>query len=94
MASGAAAQKSSTSILTNHIMILCTTALIYILLSTDLTRNADGGIIGSPDHTNIFGEIISQTTPELSTMSLQDIKNNLLSFCRCLTCVTVAATQL
>ena len=73
MASGAAAQKSSTSMLSNHVMVLCTCALIFIVIGAELTKNADGGIIGSADQINILGEIVSHTIPELGVMSLQDI---------------------
>ena len=37
MASGAAAQKSSTSMLSNHVMVLCTCALIFIVIGVELT---------------------------------------------------------
>ena len=37
MASGAATQKSSTSMLSNHVMIICSVALIFIGIGSDLT---------------------------------------------------------
>ena len=37
MASGAASQKSSTSMLSNHVMVLCTCALIFIVIGAELT---------------------------------------------------------
>ena len=46
MATGAANRKNSASILTNHLMIICSCGLIFFMISADIISDAHGGLIG------------------------------------------------
>ena len=48
MASGAAHGKNTSSILTNHLVIICSTAMVFFLISSDLISNSSGGLVGTP----------------------------------------------
>lgn len=92
MASGAAHEKNASSILTNHLIVICVTATIFGLVSSDLIHDAAGGLIGTP-----FAESLTikvQEIEELNKPALQNLSDQLFIFIRCLTCVTIAATQL
>ena len=48
MASGAANQKNSASILTNHLMLICTCGVVYFCISSEIISEANGGLVGEP----------------------------------------------
>ena len=48
MASGAAHGKNTSSILTNHLVIICSTAMVFFLISSDLISDSGGGLVGKP----------------------------------------------
>ena len=47
MAPGAAHAKSSSSILTNHLIIISTVSVTFLLVSSDLIFNSEGGVVGT-----------------------------------------------
>ena len=47
MASGSAVKKNQSSILTNHLLVICACTLMFILISSELSMNANGGLIGT-----------------------------------------------
>ena len=47
MASGASVKKNSASILTNHLLIICVCTLMFIFVSSELSLNAKGGLVGT-----------------------------------------------
>lgn len=92
MASGAAHQKNNSSILTNHLVIICSTAMIFLLVSSDLISNSDGGFVGVPYTSSLTIKV--QEIEEINEPALKYLSNQLFMYIRCLTCVTIAATQL
>ena len=46
MASGAANRKNSASILTNHLIIICSCGIMFFMISADIISDAHGGLIG------------------------------------------------
>ena len=92
MASGAAHGKNSSSILTNHLVIICSTAMVFFLISSDLTSNSGGGLVGTPQRSELTIKV--QDFEELNEPALRQLSDQLFIYIRCLTCVTIAATQL
>ena len=56
MASGAAASKNASTVLTNHGLIICSTSLVFLLVSCNLTQDARGGLSGTPFETTQMSE--------------------------------------
>ena len=92
MASGAAHEKNAASILTNHLVIICATAMVFMLVSSDLVQNAGGGLVGTPFDSDLTIQV--QEIAALSEPALKHLSDQLFGYIRCLTCVTIAATQL
>lgn len=92
MASGAAHGKNTSSILTNHLVIICSTAMVFFLISSDLTSNSGGGLVGTPQRSELTIKV--QDFEELNEPALRQLSDQLFIYIRCLTCVTIAATQL
>ena len=92
MASGAAHGKNTSSILTNHLVIICSTAMVFFLISSDLISNSSGGLVGTPQRSELTIKV--KDFEELNEPALKHLSDQLFIYIRCLTCVTIAATQL
>ena len=84
MATGAARDKSKSSILTHQILIICITALVYSFLSSSLVFSVEGGLLG-----------IKEPLPGVSKVSmdprtLDKIEQELFTYMKILTCATIA----
>ena len=93
MAPGAAHAKSSSSILTNHLIIVSTVSVTFLLVSSDLLFNSEGGVVGTSSDGSLTVKIEGQEEV-LSQSALKELSAKLLTFMRCITCATIAATQL
>ena len=93
MAPGAAHAKSSSSILTNHLIIISTVSVTFLLVSSDLIFNSEGGVVGTASDGSLTVNIEGQEEV-LSQSALKELSAKLLTFMRCITCATIAATQL
>ena len=93
MASGAAHGKNTSSILTNHLVIICSTAMTFFLISSDLFSNSGGGLIGTMHKADLTVKV-HDLGEELNEPALRHLSDRFFIFMRCLTCVTIAATQL
>ena len=92
MAPGAAHAKSSSSILTNHLIIVSTVTLVFLLISSDLIPNSLGGVVGGPSGEELI--IKSEEEELLNKKALRELDLQLLTYMRCITCTTIAAVQL
>ena len=93
MAPGAAHAKSSSSILTNHLIIISVVSVTFLLVSSDLIFNAEGGVVGTSSEESLTVEIEGEDEV-LSQSALKELSAKLMTFMRCVTCATIAATQL
>ena len=84
MSTGAARTKNKVSILTNSILIICLTSLVYSFLSSYLVFEAEGGLLGI----HKGKPLVNKNGLEPST--LDTMSNELFSFMKILTCVTIA----
>ena len=86
MASGGSVKKNSSSILTNHLLTICTCTLVYILISSELSMNGKGGLIGTQMEVHEISKMTASTLWHKSAV--------FVSFIRCLTATTIASMQL
>ena len=92
MAPGAAHAKSSSSILTNHLIIISTVSVVFLLVSSDLIFNSRGGVVGGSTGESLTVKNDDQEL--LNQSALKELSEKLLTYMRCITCATIAATQL
>ena len=97
MASGCASSKNSSSILTNQLLVVCATASIFFLVSSELIAHdpeeypSRGVFPGIRSHKAL--DKISQIVA-LDAHTVAGLSNKFLIYTRCVTCVTIAAVQL